>query len=172
MTLRDKWKFLLKDGECIIVGRAVKANHIQANIIQANLEELKKYDMIVTIQDTNDSHFRDFEVPERAKQQMAMFRDKFQKYLPCLNSEVTCSKLETWLKDVMELKLELLISQHYHKIGFVPPGTLLDPAWMDVVTEEGDDVTIKKKARYRVGLCLVPALLFCNDDTKWAFDDE
>lgn len=127
--------------------------------------------MLKTIRETDDVHLRNFQIPQTAKQQLEIFKDEFQNYLSSLDSPVTCSKLQNWIKDIMELKLELLISHHHHKIALVPPGMLFDPTLMCAGTEEGDDVILGTNSQYRVCLCLVPALISGIEDTKWSFDD-
>jgi hypothetical protein len=139
----------------------------KADPFLGGLEVVRKTDMLATVQKVKNKHFRDNEVPEMAKRQMAIFMQEFYGYLP-VDDDMFVEKMERWLAEVMTMKLELLISHLHHKIAFIPPGTPFDRIWMTAESEYGGGVEIKENCQYRVCLCLSPALIGDVEETSWS----
>ncbi|KAI4944095.1 hypothetical protein J4E91_008950 [Alternaria rosae] len=121
---------------------------------------------LATIKRIKNSRFKEFEIPTSATKQSVFIHAEFAKYLP-FNEVRDTFKLETWLCGLMRLKLELLVSHDHHRIDYVRPGTTFDPERMTVVSDEHGGVRLASNARYRVCLCVIPALVSGIDDTAW-----
>jgi len=129
---------------------------------------VRTLDTLATVRMSQNSHFREFEVPNLAAKQSADFYGEFANYLP-LNQLLDHDgfKLKGWLHEVMRLKLELLVSRYHHRIEFVRPGTMFDSSWMTEIPDEEGSALIPD-TQYRVRLCVSPALVGRIDDTKWS----
>jgi hypothetical protein len=119
--------------------------------------------MLATIRKTTNKLFRDVEVPQMAKKQMAIFKEEFRRHLVPFENTFW----DDWLTQLMITKLELLISEKHHKIAFVPPGTVYDPAYMFAVDEHTGKFGIKNGVEYRVRICLMPAIIMDIPEQKW-----
>jgi hypothetical protein len=129
---------------------------------------VRTLDTLATIGMSQNSHFGEFEVPNLAAKQSADFYDEFANYLP-LNQSLDHDgfKLKVWLHEVMQLKLELVVSRYHHRIEFVRPGTMFDSSWMTEIPDEEGSALIPD-TQYRVRLCVSPALVGRIDDMKWS----
>ncbi|KAF2819218.1 hypothetical protein CC86DRAFT_375357 [Ophiobolus disseminans] len=121
------------------------------------------------MQIVNNDYFRKTEVWEIAERQMTVFRQEFEDFLPMLRDEATFTVLVKWMKHLLSLKIELLVSDGLHKVCFIPPGTPLHPDTMVMrpETELGDQVR-DDPARYCVKMCVSPALVVGVREPQWS----
>lgn len=130
---------------------------------------VRTLDTLATIGMSQNSHFREFEVPDLAARRSTDFYKEVANYLPLHQSlDHEGFKLKEWVHEVMRLKLELLVSRyHHHRIEFVRPGTMFDSSWMTEIPDEEGSALIPD-TQYRVRLCVSPTLVGRIDDTKWS----
>jgi len=128
---------------------------------------VRKQDTIATLFKINNRHFRDNELPAKAKHQMDIFIEEFRKLIPWLDTKR--AELTTWLKYAMIIKIELLVSNQHHKMAFPPPGVPFDKETMHGFLENGDSPGLGEDwSKYRVKVCLSPALYKCIPEPEWS----
>ncbi|KAI4626081.1 hypothetical protein J4E80_003216 [Alternaria sp. BMP 0032] len=117
---------------------------------------------MATLDKIGNEYFRKNQIPTKAKSQMAIFIKECRSFIPWLDSAKLRPKLDDWLQSTMEMKLELLVSSHHHKLAFPPPGAPYDKDTMEGQTEDGNRQGPKDNpADYRVKICVCPALHTC-----------
>jgi len=117
---------------------------------------------MATLDKIGNEYFRKNQIPTKAKSQMAIFIKECRSFVPWLDSAELRPMLDTWLQSTMEMKLELLVSNHHHKLAFPPPGAPYDKDTMEVQTEDENGQGAKNNpADYRVKICVCPALYTC-----------
>ena len=127
---------------------------------------MRKQDTRATLFKINNKHFRDNELPAKAKHQMDIFIEEFRELIPWLDTKR--AELTTWLKYVMTIKIELLVSNQHHKMAFPPPGVPFDKETMHGFLENGDSPGLGEDwSKYRVKVCLSPALYKCISEPDW-----
>jgi hypothetical protein len=131
------------------------------------LKRIRDLDMIATIRKVSNEHFRTHEIDGIAKHQMEIFRQELREHIPSLDDEEKYVDLIDWLKGVMIMKMDLLVSNKHHKLAFPPPGASYDAHIMDGITE--DNVAPKKgqEVHYRVKLCWSPAVYENIAEPEW-----
>ncbi|KAI4612703.1 uncharacterized protein J4E87_010103 [Alternaria ethzedia] len=126
------------------------------------LKCVRELDTMATLDKIGNEYFRKNQIPTKAKSQMAIFIKECRSFIPWLDSAKLRPKLDDWLQSTMEMKLELLVSSHHHKLAFPPPGAPYDKDTMEGQTEDGNRQGPKDNpADYRVKICVCPALHTC-----------
>ncbi|KAI4694877.1 uncharacterized protein J4E84_001500 [Alternaria hordeiaustralica] len=139
----------------------------QSIALEGGLKSVRKQDTIATLFKINNRHFRDNELPAKAKHQIDIFIEEFRELIPWLNTKRT--ELTTWLKYAMIIKIELLVSNQHHKMAFPPPGVPFDKETMHGFLENGDSPGLGEDwSKYRVKVCLSPALYKCISEPEWS----
>jgi hypothetical protein len=123
-------------------------------------------DMLATMRKVRNDFFRLVEIPQMAREKMAILKEEFKRWLP-VSDEAQKIHWEGWLERLMIVKLELLTSDCLYKIAFVSPGTPFDNRWMYPVTEVTGGFRPKEGVNYQVRICLSPALISNITEPDW-----
>jgi hypothetical protein len=114
--------------------------------------------MLDTLHLAHNEQFRNHDLTMIAERQMKVFAREFEPYLPIVNDAEISKELTKWLTDMMNLKMELLVSERLHKICFIPAGTPLDLKAMEAY-DDLQILNIRDSTKYRVNMCVTPALV-------------
>lgn len=87
--------------------------------------------------------------------------DSLQDILPGFEGLVDLNTHESWVREAVQLKKDLLISPEDYKIHFSKAGIPFDPTWMKGVAKDGRPVDARDIdiGSRKVALCLFPAIL-------------
>ncbi|KAI4911479.1 hypothetical protein J4E85_011148 [Alternaria conjuncta] len=143
--------------------KSEKLHEMWQSIASLNgLKCVRQLDTMATLDKIGNKHFREHQLPEKAKSQMGIFIRECRSFIPWLDTTKLRPQLDTWLQSTMEMKLELLVSSQHHKLAFPPPGAPYDKNTMEGQTEDGNDPGPNDNpADYRVKICVCPALYTC-----------
>jgi hypothetical protein len=156
--LHDLWHSLAQDG------KVVHLTITQVLTITGGLKLVREQDMLSTIHKIANTHFREYELPALAERQMNIFMDEFSDYIS-FNDDVRRERMVKWLERVMEHKCDILVTSLHNKIVFPSPGAPYDPQLMSGETE--DNQIVKKSKRYRVKVCVAPAIYMSVKEPEW-----
>lgn len=117
-----------------------------------------------------DKHFSEIEVPEIATNLSTACFDTFDRYLP-RGKELDERWEDTedgFFVNFLRMRNDLYMGKDRFKIAFIPPGAPFHPRIMDPVDEGGNGfitpISKKDYAKYRVKICMFPALIMVAEN--------
>ncbi|KAJ8115704.1 hypothetical protein OPT61_g2703 [Boeremia exigua] len=126
------------------------------------LDRMQEYDKVAANSLFKSPAFENIQTTRRVselKSQLQAMRDRL-----CKKSNIPLSKSpNTFAKEVVELKQQLLLSPKQYRIHYVRPGMLFDPSWMQAYAPSNDPISDEAAAGRKVLLCSFPALTCENE---------
>ncbi|KAF1950461.1 hypothetical protein CC80DRAFT_554218 [Byssothecium circinans] len=126
---------------------------------RAGLLQMRSIDCACTQYYHKGKYYQNHELPERVQQCEKLLSQNFP---DMLRDDADTNK---FLKELINMKNDLMVSAQLHKIVTFPPGTSFDRRRMNAVNEKGEQQGIMNADRFIVKLCMWPALISHTDKT-------